>query len=545
MNFCDSSSSGEFYSPLTLSDLGISLLKEVRVRSESDIERELEFFEDPDYIPPPTLCSESCETDEMSSKETLSIMGSEEVKMLEYSDVSVEGGLSESERTEGGVARNEVVGVEAEGVLENILEVGDKNNKFYDSGADIVSEVKEYEFELRSRDSLIHLVETYEISSRVLVRPVGVKERACLAPQDHWMPMGDGEVEFLSTWKAKKANQNKYSLNSDKEEEVEKLVRKEGDIIDIMFLTNSDVIKAAELYRPSSISEEMNKFLGAIGGVAIGGVAIPKKPRNKSKTLENATRVKDEVRGDEVVEFVPQPAPIELDPNLREVEVPTHAQEFMELVKERNNLQKERDELLRKNGEMKRELEIVVPAVTSLQKERDSLKTILSFKERKRKMSEEENEAQEEEIKRMRESKVELKKNVQLLVHNGIEEHIGNFINSSSFDNIVNLYRLPTAILTFTDCRKKVNAEHLEVDITKITFGEQEERVEENGHTIFPPNFDFEFITVEEEEAEAEGAEVEESQPPGQVEVHPVPSNEEVPPLPTEQQPTQPPPPVK
>ncbi|GKV06359.1 hypothetical protein SLEP1_g18259 [Rubroshorea leprosula] len=198
----------------------------------------------------------------------------------------------------------------------------------------------------------------------------------------------------------------------------------------------------------------------------------------------------------------------------------------------RHALKKERDELLRKNGEMKRELEVVVPTVTSLQEERDSLKTILSFEERKRKMCEEDNEVQEEEIKRMREFEVELKKNIQLLVHNGMEEHINNFINSSSFDNILNLYWLPTAILTFTDCRKKVKVEYPEVDITKITFNEQEEGVEENsesvsidfrpqiklrwdhdeeGRTIFPPNFDFKFIVVEEEEAKAEGVEVEEN----------------------------------
>ncbi|GKV14891.1 hypothetical protein SLEP1_g25694 [Rubroshorea leprosula] len=392
----------------------------------------------------------------------------------------------------------------------------------------------------------------------------------------------------------------------------------------------------------------MDKFLGVAAGVA-----IPKKPRKKSKTFEDvasdkgdgnkekgqmsSTKIQDveaeelrsepkrkrneevdeaqkkkrkvveEVRGDEVVEFVPRPPPVELDPDLRETEVPTcgkgkavvptsslqssifgnknfsTAKNFINTyipkvdrcqAREealmhggtsvvRHALEKERDELQKKNGEMKRELDIVVPAMTSLQDERDSLKTILSFEERKRKMCEKENEAQEEEIKRMRESEAKLKKNVQLLVHNGMEEHITNFINSSSFNNIVNLYRLPTMILTFTDYRKKVKAEYLEVDITNITFGEQEERVEENGesmsvdfqpqiklrwdhdeegHTVFPSNFDFEFVVVEEEEAEAEGAEVEESQPLLQMEVHPVPSEEEQPPLPTDQQPPQPPP---
>ncbi|GLU04095.1 hypothetical protein SLE2022_212590 [Rubroshorea leprosula] len=173
----------------------------------------------------------------------------------------------------------------------------------------------------------------------------------------------------------------------------------------------------------------------------------------------------------------------------------------------------------------------------------------------------------------MKEAYVELKKNVQLLVHNGMEEHISNFISSSSFDSIVNFYRLPTAILAFTDCRKKVKVEYPEVDITKITFGEQEEGVEENGEsmsanfrpqiklrwdhdangrTVFPPNFDFEFVAMEEEEGEVEveedeveagveGTEVDESQPAPEVEIHPVPSDDEQPPLPNKQPPTQPP----
>ncbi|GKV02684.1 hypothetical protein SLEP1_g15082 [Rubroshorea leprosula] len=152
-----------------------------------------------------------------------------------------------------------------------------------------------------------------------------------------------------------------------------------------------------------------------------------------------------------------------------------------------------------------------------------------------------------------------------------MKEHIGNFISSSSFDNIVNLYRLPTAIIAFTDCRKKVKAEYPEVDITKITFGEQEEGVEEdgesisadfrpqiklrweddaNGRAVFPPQLDFKFVAVEDEGAEVEGdemearveeAEVGESQPAPEVEIHPVPSDDEQPPLPDEQQPRQPP----
>ncbi|GKU98064.1 hypothetical protein SLEP1_g11116 [Rubroshorea leprosula] len=455
----------------------------------------------------------------MSSKETLSIEGNEELRMLEYNDISIESESSGSERTEGGVGRNEVVEVGAEEGLPPLRD-GRKNFFFVD---------------------------------------------------DTEWDRGDAEVEFLSTWKAKKANQNKYSLNSDEEEEVEKLVRREGDIIDIMFLTSSDVIEAAEFYGSSALSEaEMDMFLNAAGdGHLENGQMSSTEPqvaeevelRSKRKRDEvdqaqkKKRRMEEEVRGDKVVEFVPHLAPVELDPDLRETEnfinafvpevdhyeareevllhrgtlvvrhaletatwVNALAQEFLELVKEHNNLQKERDELLKKNGEMKRELDIVVPAVTSLQKERDTLKTILSFEEKKRRMCEEENEAQEEEIRRIRESEVELKKKVQLLVHNGMEEHIGNFINSGTFDNVEGV---------------EENGESLSADFQpqiKLRWDHDEE-----GGSVFPPNFDFEFVAVVEEEGEAEGAEVEKSQPPPPVEVHLVPSKEQQPLLPAEQ----------
>ncbi|GKU94226.1 hypothetical protein SLEP1_g7752 [Rubroshorea leprosula] len=131
----------------------------------------------------------------------------------------------------------------------------------------------------------------------------------------------------------------------------------------------------------------------------------------------------------------------------------------------------------------------------------------------------------------MKESQVELKKNVKLLVHNAMEEHIVEFLNSSTFDNIVNLYRLPTAILAFTDCKKKVKAQYPEVD---IKLGQDRDK---EGRTIFPPNFDFEFVIMEEGNAEAKDVEVEESQAPHPVEIHPVPSEEDRPAPPTEDQP--------
>ncbi|GKV52231.1 hypothetical protein SLEP1_g58822 [Rubroshorea leprosula] len=407
----------------------------------------------------------------------------------------------------------------------------------------------------------------------------------------------------------------------DEVEEVGKLVGEEGDVVDILYLTSPKAIEAAELYGPSLLSE---------------GLAIPKRPGKKSKTsnrlepargdsekvseevapLQRKKRkvAEPEVRGDEVIEFMPRPSPSEIDPEIREREegevrgpgkgkglIPPHvmwardeavsqlgatvvrhalesaswmnalAQEYAESVRDRaslqrrcealrkkkEELQKEKEELQKKNKQMQRRLYEVVPTVIELQSDRESLSTRLVFKERKRKIYEDRLDAQDKYIEKMNQGMVELKKNMELLVHNGMEEHIGNFLNSSTFENILKLYRLPTAIVAFTDCRKKVKAQYPEVDVTTITFGEQEEGVEEDeGCTVFPPAFDAKLMAVEEEGEEEEEALVvgvedqanlAEVQPP---EVHPVSSDEvrqqapsvaEVPPLPTGDEPRSPP----
>ncbi|GKU93100.1 hypothetical protein SLEP1_g6728 [Rubroshorea leprosula] len=639
----------------------------------------------------------------MSSERTQSIVGSE-VMPLDYGSMDSESSPSptSSEKTVEGVrgdevvevggkkvvkiGRNEVLGVGVDSIPITIVEVEGRGERDYNVNAETVEEVKQYSSKLRTRDSLGHLVENYEISSRVLVRPTGVEERACSAPRDHWMPIyshylitglrfpipellvellldykigltqlvpnamrggsrrdkgwyyftprvanresrslftagpssikgwkekfffmddtewgrGDAEVRELASWKAKRANQNRFSLNEDEEEEVRKLVRKGGDLLNIMDLTSAQCIEAAELYGPSALSEaEMDQFLNTVGGAA-----IPKKTRKKSKTstkqvdegrarkevvattsveteeevpqlkrkgweerraLQKKQKVVEEEMGNEVPLFVPQPSLVELDPELRQLEEEAKSSLFeaKNMMGARwfiNNTFPEvdrrnaREEALRYGGAsvvkhvLERKLgEWSSPriqgepegALTLVEAERSSLSTKLVFEESKRRISESEREALAQELKLTKEAFLELKQNVQTLVHNGMKEHISNFISSSSFDNIVNLYRLPTAIITFTDCRKKVKAKYHEMDITKITFGEQEEGVEEDVEE--------EGAEVEEDEMEAgvEGAEVDESQPVPEVEIHPVPSDDEQPPLPDEQQPTQPPPPAE
>ncbi|GKV26014.1 hypothetical protein SLEP1_g35375 [Rubroshorea leprosula] len=313
----------------------------------------------------------------MDSESSPSPSSSEKTVEGVRGDEVVEVGEDEVVRVGG----DEVVGVGGDSIPITVVEVEGRGERDYDENAEIVEEVKQYRSELRTRDSLGHLVENYEISSRVLVRPAGVEERACSAPRDHWMPVyshylyaglkfpipellvgllldynigltqlvpnamrggsrrdkgwyyftprvaknesrilftagpssikgwkekfffvddtewgkGDAEVRALASWKAKRANQNRFSLNRDEEEEVRKLVRKRGEELNIMDLTSAACIEAAELYGPSILSEaQMDQLLSTAGGAP-----IPKKPRKKSKT---STKKVDEGRtGKEVV----------------------------------------------------------------------------------------------------------------------------------------------------------------------------------------------------------------------------------------------------
>ncbi|GKV41375.1 hypothetical protein SLEP1_g48918 [Rubroshorea leprosula] len=494
----------------------------------------------------------------MSSERTQSIVGSE-VEPLDYGRMDTESSPSptSSEETVEGVrgdevvevgggevvevGGNEVMGVGVDSIPIIVVKVEGNGERGYDRNAEIVEEVKQYRSELRTRDDL-------------------------------W----DAEVRALASWKAKRANQNKFSLTEDEEEEVGRLVRKRGDVLNIMDLTSAACIEAAELYGPSALSEaDMNQFLNTVGGKA-----IPKKPRKKSRTLpkqvdegrtgkevvptasaetgeevpplkrkgweerkalEKKKKVVEEGREDEPARWFINNTFPEVDQSKAREEALRYGGAFVmrhALERQYDQLQKEKEELEKKNKELQESLDEVVPTVKQLEQERASLGTKLGFEETKRKISESEREALAQELKLTKEAFLELKGNVQTLVHNGMKEHIGNFISSNSFDNIVNLYRLPTAIIAFTDCRKKVKTVYPEVDVTRITFGEQEAGVEEDGEMEEEEEAEVERGGVE---AGADGAEVDKRQPAPEVEIHPVPSDDDQPPLPDEQQPRQPP----
>ncbi|GKV35104.1 hypothetical protein SLEP1_g43417 [Rubroshorea leprosula] len=461
----------------------------------------------------------------MSSEDAMSVVGSE-VMPLDYGRMDTESSPSptSSERTVEEWRDEGVVEEEEEEIPSNVLESGGGVDGCYDPDIEIVSEVRGYVSELGSRSSLRGLVGNCNLPHHVLIRPAGVNERACSAPRDHWMPIylhylivglrflipellvgllldysigitqltpnamrsrRDAEVEQLSAWKAKKTKQNNYKLNEDEVEEVEKLVREKGDVVDILYLTSPQAMEAAELYGPSSLSEaEMDEFTNAAEGLRIS-----KKPRKKSRTSTAAdkgavekerlsagdtakTRTCDGGGKELIPPHLHEKSLFEaanmtgakhfLNRTLPEVDrrwardeavswlgatVVRHAlesaswinalaQEYVESLRDRANLQRQCEQLQKEKEEwekekrgMQRRLDEVLPSVTELQNENDVLSTKLVLEERKRKICEEKLEAQDKYIDNMRKGAAELKKNVNLLVHNGMEEHIGNFLN--------------------------------------------------------------------------------------------------------------------
>ncbi|GKV17253.1 hypothetical protein SLEP1_g27784 [Rubroshorea leprosula] len=412
----------------------------------------------------------------------------------------------------------------------------------------------------------------------------GWKEKFIFVDDTEW-GRGDREVEELSRWKGKRRNPNQYRLGEVEKDEVKMLERGGGELANIMYLTNPEVVESSGIYGRSSLSrKEMNRLRA--GGRPIrlpkkrsrastsgaqkervgGGTSRP--PAEVGPSSEPRRGVLEEVvarkrpRVEEVqplqveasVEFVPQPAPVQIDPALRETKVVVPGrgkssvpylrakdelavsggagvvrqaletanlvnemaveffdclQEWLALVKKNEELSRQKEEAEKNFGELTSELEKVREELANSRK-------VAELEEQKRKKCEEALARRESEL-------AEVKKAAELAVHNSVEEHVLDFVKSATFAEVVDLYRLPTLVMAFTDCRKKVKAQNPEVDVTSITFGPEEAGVEENrdsktaefrpkvkltwerdeaGKTILPLTLDFEFVVVDEEEAE-------------------------------------------
>ncbi|GKV50199.1 hypothetical protein SLEP1_g56912 [Rubroshorea leprosula] len=356
----------------------------------------------------------------------------------------------------------------------------------------------------------------------------GWKEKFIFVDDTEW-GRGDREVEELSRWKGKRRNPNQYRLGEVEKDEVKMLERGGGELANIMYLTNPEVVESSGIYGRSSLSrEEMNRLRAGgrpirlpekrsrastsgaqeerVGGgtsrppAEVGPSSKPRKGVPEEVIARKRPRV-EEVQPLQVeapVEFVPRPAPVQIDPALRETEV---------VVPGRGKSS--------------------VPYPRQVASFYDSGTLVPTFPRwtcKGRRMSWPSKRKKCEEALARRESELaEVKKAAELAVHNSVEENVLDFVKSATFAEVADLYCLPTLVMAFTDCRKKVKAQNPEVDMTSITFGPEEAGVEENGDsktaefrpdvkltwerdeagkTILPSTLDFEFVAVDEEEAE-------------------------------------------
>ncbi|GKU99032.1 hypothetical protein SLEP1_g11946 [Rubroshorea leprosula] len=192
------------------------------------------------------------------------------------------------------------------------------------------------------------------------------------------------------------------------------------------------------------------------------------------------------------------------------------AVEFFNCLQERIALVKKNEELGRQKEETKKNFGELTWGLEKVREELANSRRVAELEEQKRKKCEEALARRDSEL-------AEVKKAAELAVHNSVEEHVSNFVKSATFAEVVDLYRLPTLVMAFVDCHKKVKVQNPEVDVTSITFGPEEARVEENRDsktakfhpevkltweldearkTILPLTLDFEFVTVDEEEAD-------------------------------------------
>ncbi|GKV06906.1 hypothetical protein SLEP1_g18725 [Rubroshorea leprosula] len=197
----------------------------------------------------------------MSLEETLSIgsgEGEQELSSTSGSEVESSRNGVESSRSGG----NEGVGGEMEevGVPSNVLKADHSKAKYYNEEEEVVSEVVRYEGLWRSRSDIGHLVEHYSIPGHVLLSPTGEMERACSASKDHWMLVYrhylTGGLRFLVP-KLLVALLVEYRLRMTQlipNDEVERLERRGGEVMDIMYLTSPAMLEAIKIYRLSSMS---------------------------------------------------------------------------------------------------------------------------------------------------------------------------------------------------------------------------------------------------------------------------------------------------
>lgn len=134
------------------------------------------------------------------------------------------------------------------------------------------------------------------------------------------------------------------------------------------------------------------------------------------------------------------------------------AGDFGDSLRDRLRLTKENTTLVKKNEEAGRERQRLLVKLQQLREANATLKKDVENNYNKRKICERESRQHKKEVDELRAANSELRKDAELRIHNAMEKHIGNFLKSRIFEDIINLYQLPIAILAFTEFRKKVKA---------------------------------------------------------------------------------------
>ncbi|GKV35913.1 hypothetical protein SLEP1_g44115 [Rubroshorea leprosula] len=372
----------------------------------------------------------------------------------------------------------------------------------------------------------------------------------------------DAELENLSQWKAKRVNPNEYSLTPRELEDVKTLEKGDEGILDVMEYMSQRMLDAVliSVLTLFYFAEEMNKFLEATGGIGIckkgkgkraevgrqGEVSSASQPEVQTLVVSQPNNVGDEVT-------IAKEGPVGTSTTTVKVTAELKEQGYIGLqttsfydsrmrsigkkfinayfpkvdrqcardkvavkgsvgvVRQALKLRKENVELIKKNEEAELEVAKLRSEMEELRKENATLKRNSELSHEKWKIWEDELKKKEKELDEVIRAVAEL----ELKVHNSVEEHVAEFLKSNTFEDIIKLYQLPTTIVAFSDCQKKVKLQYPDVDVMKITFRDQEGEVEEDGEsstvdfcpevmlkwdrdnrgrTFFPSNFILEFV---------------------------------------------------
>ncbi|GKV49107.1 hypothetical protein SLEP1_g55874 [Rubroshorea leprosula] len=306
-------------------------------------------------------------------------------------------------------------------IPSNVLEVDHDRAKFYNEEEEVVSEVVGYNTGLRFPvpELLVALLVEYELGMTQLV-----------------------------------PNAVLLILSSGEQDKVERLERRGGDLMGIMYFTSPAMLKAVEVYGSSSMNgEEMNRLMSRGKTVTL--------PEKRSKALA-AHSVGERVLGGTSRSCPGGSSRAEVGPSLEQGRKRAEEVTAQKRMRVKEVAWHEVDE----HGGSS-----VVRHALELEKVREKLASAKAATE----AEVEKRRRAEEELAKARGELVEVQKKTKLEVHNSIEQ--------PTFSEIVDLFRMLTLVMAFNDCWKKVKAQNLEVDVTKITFGPQEAGVEKDGES--------------------------------------------------------------